>query len=40
MKEVLGEHIFNTLIENKTIEWDRFKIAVTDYEIKNYLPTL
>ena len=40
MKEVLGEHIYNTLIKNKTIEWDRFRTAVTDYEINSYLPTL
>ncbi len=40
MKEVLGEHIFNVLIANKTIEWDRFRLAVTDYEINNYLPIL
>jgi glutamine synthetase len=40
MKEVLGEHIFNTLIKNKTVEWERFSTAVTDYEISNYLPTL
>jgi glutamine synthetase len=40
MKEVLGEHIFDALIKNKTVEWERFSTAVTDYEIKNYLPTL
>lgn len=40
MKEILGEHIFTTLINNKTVEWQRFSTAVTDYEINNYLPTL
>ena len=40
MKEILGEHIFTTLIKNKAVEWDRFSTAVTDYEINNYLPTL
>jgi glutamine synthetase len=40
MREVLGEHIFTTLVGNKTMEWDRFRMAVTDYEIKNYLPSL
>jgi glutamine synthetase len=40
MKEVLGEHIYSALIKNKTVEWQRFSTAVTDYEIKNYLPTL
>jgi glutamine synthetase len=40
MKEVLGDHVFNALISNKTVEWDRFRVAVTDFEIKNYLPVL
>ncbi len=40
MKEVLGDHVFNALVSNKTLEWDRFRVAVTDFEIKNYLPVL
>jgi glutamine synthetase len=40
MKDVLGDHIFEALVNNKLVEWDRFRISVTDYEIKNYLPTL
>ncbi|GAG28233.1 unnamed protein product [marine sediment metagenome] len=40
MKEVLGDHVFNALVGNKTMEWDRFRMAVTDFEIKNYLPVL
>jgi glutamine synthetase len=40
MRDILGEHIFTTLIGNKTMEWDRFRTAVTDYEISNYLPKL
>jgi glutamine synthetase len=40
MKEALGEHIFNKFIENKKIEWDRYRTHVTDYEIDNYLPIL
>jgi glutamine synthetase len=39
-REALGEHIFNKFIENKKIEWDRYRIAVTEYEIKEYLPVL
>ena len=38
--ETLGDHIFTTLINNKQVEWDNFRLAVTDYEIKTYLPTL
>ncbi|MHB8279043.1 MAG: glutamine synthetase family protein [Candidatus Humimicrobiaceae bacterium] len=40
MKEVLGEHVFTKFIENKKIEWDRYRTFVTNYEIDNYLPIL
>ena len=40
VKETLGEHIFNKFIENKKIEWDRYRTYVTDYEMKNYLSIL
>jgi glutamine synthetase len=40
MKETLGEHIFNTLLENKRLEWDRYRTQVTDYEIGAYLHVL
>jgi glutamine synthetase len=40
MKEALGEHVFNKFIENKKIEWDRYRTYVTDYELDNYLPIL
>lgn len=40
MKEVLGDHVFNNLLKNKTLEWDRFRSSVTDFEINNYLAVL
>jgi glutamine synthetase len=40
VKETLGEHTFNAFIENKKIEWDRYRTVVTDYEISEYLPIL
>ncbi len=36
--ETLGEHIFHKFLENKKIEWDRYRIQVTNYEIERYLP--
>lgn len=36
----LGEHVFTKLIENKKLEWNRFKAQVTSYEIEQYLPIL
>ncbi len=40
LRETLGDHIFEKLIQNKKIEWNRYKAWVTDYELKNYLPLL
>ncbi|UCG21596.1 MAG: glutamine synthetase, partial [Deltaproteobacteria bacterium] len=40
MRETLGEHIYNKVIENKKIEWDRFRTHVSDYELNQYLPIL
>lgn len=40
VRKALGEHVFKNFIANKKIEWDRFRIQVTDYEIKRYLPLL
>ncbi len=40
VKEALGDHIFNKFIENKKIEWDRYRIHVSGYEIEKYLPIL
>lgn len=40
VKKALGEHAFNNFIQNKKVEWDRYRTYVTDYEMKNYLPIL
>jgi len=40
MRQTLGEHIFTQLIENKKVEWDRYRITVTGFELENYLPIL
>ena len=40
VKSALGDHIFNKFIENKQIEWDRYRTVVTEWEIKNYLSNL
>jgi len=38
VSETLGEHIFDKFIENKKIEWDRYRIQVSNYETERYLP--
>ena len=40
VKKALGNHLFNSFIENKKIEWDQYRIQVTEYELKRYLPIL
>jgi glutamine synthetase len=40
MRETLGDHIFDKVLANKKIEWDRFRTYVTDFEIGQYLPIL
>ncbi len=40
VREALGDHIFYKFIENKKIEWDRFRVHVSQYEIEKYLPKL
>ena len=40
LRSSLGDHVFRVLIQNKKIEWDRYRSQVTDYEIKRYLPIL
>ena len=36
-KEALGDHIFEKFIKGKEKEWDNYRTAVTDWELKNYL---
>jgi len=40
MKKTLGNHIFNKFIENKKIEWDRYRTHVSKYELDTYLSIL
>ena len=40
VKEALGNHIFTKFIENKKIEWDRYRTHVSRYELDTYLPIL
>ncbi|MEW6672604.1 MAG: glutamine synthetase family protein [Thermodesulfobacteriota bacterium] len=37
VSEALGQHIFNKFVENKKIEWDRYRTHVSQYEIDKYL---
>jgi glutamine synthetase len=38
--DTLGQALFEKFIENKRIEWDNYRIQVTQYELTKYLPIL
>ncbi|SYZ73817.1 putative glutamine synthetase 2 [Candidatus Zixiibacteriota bacterium] len=40
VRETLGNHIFDTLIANKKVEWDEYRVNVTNHEINKYLSFL
>ncbi|MBI4216589.1 MAG: type I glutamate--ammonia ligase [Chloroflexi bacterium] len=40
VRRALGEHVFNNFLENKRVEWDHWRVHVTDYEVNRYLPIL
>jgi len=40
VRKTLGDHVFNAFIENKKLEWDKYRIQVSEFELKRYLPIL
>ena len=40
VRETLGDHVFNSFIQNKKIEWSQYQAQVTNYELRRYLPIL
>jgi glutamine synthetase len=40
VRKALGDHVFNNFIANKKIEWNQYKVQVSEYELKKYLPIL
>jgi len=40
VRETLGPHVFEKFVQNKRIEWDNYRVQVTEYEIRKYLPIL
>ncbi len=40
LRRTLGNHVFEKLIENKKIEWERYRAQVTTWELDQYLPVL
>jgi len=40
VRNALGDHVFTNFIENKKLEWDRYRTQVTHFELQEYLPVL
>ncbi|MGC9443485.1 MAG: type I glutamate--ammonia ligase [Candidatus Methanospirareceae archaeon] len=40
VREALGEHIFTNFLISKNIEWDRYRITVSEWERQEYLSVL
>jgi glutamine synthetase len=40
LRKCLGDHVFESLLTSKRIEWERYRSHITDYELAEYLPIL
>jgi len=40
MRKTLGDHVFNSFIASKKVEWDDYRKCVHPYEIERFLPIL
>ena len=40
LRRCLGDHLFESVLQNKRIEWSAYSSHVSDYELQRYLPIL
>lgn len=40
VRRALGDEVFHKLLDNKRLEWDRYRVQVHQWEIDTYLPIL
>jgi glutamine synthetase len=40
LREQLGDHVFESIVTNKKIEWGEYRSQVTPFELERYLPRL
>ena len=40
VRNALGNHVLDSFVQNKKIEWDQYRTLVTEYEVRRYLPIL
>jgi len=40
VRRTLGDHVFYKLLENKKLEWERYRAQVTTWEMEEYFENL
>ena len=40
MRQTLGDHVFESFLANKRIEWAAYRAHISDFELRRYLPVL
>jgi glutamine synthetase len=40
VREALGDHIFNNFVTSKKVEWDKYRVNVTEWELREFLGVL
>jgi glutamine synthetase len=40
VRETFGDALFEKFLANKRIEWDQYRVSVTEYEIEKYMSML
>jgi glutamine synthetase len=40
LRAALGQHVFESQLANKRIEWERFRRQISEFELREYLPVL
>ncbi len=40
VREALGDHVFENFITSKKVEWDRYRVNISEWELKEYLSVL
>ena len=40
LRRCLGDHVYESLLNTKRLEWESYRAHITDYELSRYLPIL
>ena len=39
VRDALGPHVYTRFLDAKRLEWEEYRVQVTDWELDKYLPT-